>query len=682
MAKNDKILLDGIIDDRVEMGLPSDRRDEVFEFFAFEKLLKEYDLSREEIEHGSVDGRNDGGIDGFFILVNGHPLIDPESFSWPRAGSQLDVWIITCKHHDTFKQAPLDNLAASLTELLDLALENEELRGEYSQPVLKSRENLKLSYRKLSPRLSSFTIRFAYVSRGDTCEIGESIKSRGEQIVAIANESFGACQASFEFFGSSELVLLHRQIPSYALELPFYEVLSRGEKYVLLANLKDYYEFVSDNGKLRRYLFDSNVRDFMGLNRVNEDIRVTLGDNNSPDFWSMNNGVTILATSASVIGKSIQLQDIQIVNGLQTTESIFRHFESGGEDLNQRSVLVKIIVSSDENVRDSIIRATNNQTDVETASLHATDKIQRDIEDILGRSGLYYERRKNHYFNMGHPPSQIINPLYVASGFVNLVLKSPHKATHLKQRFMRHDDSYDMVFSENTNIEVWPKIAEILKATDEALNKLRPKGRGVNDRFLKKWRQITSFLVVSKLLGKFDFSVADLVRLDTELVSTEAVEEIWWFILSEKPNSLLQNNWGKASFYNDLCIAAADKFSISNVGVVNNLSSFQVKKSPGSFKEVTGQCGLQSAIQRKKVNMDFALKVHELLPPQPWKPGVHREVSVALGCSVKDYFLAVELLIDEGLRNRQKDGVVYDFEGNVLCFDEDRVDPETLELIR
>lgn len=68
MAKNDVLLIDGIIDERVEKKLPSQRRDEVFEYLAFEQILKDFDLSREEIESGSVDGRNDGGIDGFFIL--------------------------------------------------------------------------------------------------------------------------------------------------------------------------------------------------------------------------------------------------------------------------------------------------------------------------------------------------------------------------------------------------------------------------------------------------------------------------------------------------------------------------------------------------------------------------------------------------------------------------------------
>ena len=351
MAKNDRILLDGIIDDRIDIKLPSNRRDEAFEYLAFEQILKDYDLSGDEIKSGSVDGRDDGGIDGFFIFVNGHLLTDTEKFTWPRTGSQLEVFVITCKHHDTFKQSPLDNLVASLSELLDLGIPTNDLKGSYSELILKFRANLKLAYRKLSPRMSVFSLNFAYASRGDTSEIGESVSSRAKQIETIAKESFGSCSASFRFYGCSELVELHRRMPLFSLELPFLEVLARGERYVLLAKLKDYYDFISDKGKLRRYLFDSNVRDFMGLNRVNEDIRATLEDEESPDFWWLNNGITILATSASVIGKSIQLQDIQIVNGLQTTESIFRYFDSQGNDKSDGSSGFKGIRKANEKDR-------------------------------------------------------------------------------------------------------------------------------------------------------------------------------------------------------------------------------------------------------------------------------------------------------------------------------------------
>ena len=56
MAKNDTILIDGILDDRVAQRLPSDRRDEAFEYFAFEQILRDTDLSHDEILAGSIDG--------------------------------------------------------------------------------------------------------------------------------------------------------------------------------------------------------------------------------------------------------------------------------------------------------------------------------------------------------------------------------------------------------------------------------------------------------------------------------------------------------------------------------------------------------------------------------------------------------------------------------------------------
>ncbi len=667
MAKNDKILLDGIIDDRVEMRLPSSHCDEAFEYLAFEQILKDADLSREEIDNGTVDGRNDGGIDGFFILINGRYLSDPENFVWPRTGSQIELWIITCKHHDTFKQSPLDNLAASLTELLDLGLNSSDLKGDYSELVLQCRENLKLAYRKLSPKLSGFSINFAYASRGDTSNIGDSIRSRAEQIKANAKDSFGKCQSEFYFYGATELVELHRKMPNFSLELPFNEVLSRGERYVLLSTLEDYYNFVTDpeTGKLRRYLFDSNVRDFMGFNRVNEDIRATLEDDQSPDFWWLNNGITILSTAASVTGKSIQLQDIQIVNGLQTTESVYRYLASGKSDTKQRSVLIKVIVSSEKAVRDAIIKATNNQTNVQLASLHATDKIQRDIEDVLVRSGFFYERRINFYLNLGRSPSEIITPLYIAAGYVSLILKSPHKATILRAKFMRFDESYNSVFSSKVPINVWPKIAVALKRTDEVLENLRPTGKIAIERFLKKWRQITCFLAVSKILGKFDFSANEMSMFDESKLSDDAIKDTWLFIGSNIPGALTGRNWRKKSVLLRTCHTASERYGIKGIERVEN--------SLGIFD--------RGYRKKLKVNMEFALEVNKKLPNQPWKRGVHREVMEALKCTENEYSSAVQMLIEEGLRNRQRDGVVYDQEGNVICFDPNRVDPDTMELL-
>lgn len=671
MAKNDKILIDGIIDDRIELKIPSGKRDEAFEYFAFEQTLKDYDLSTDEIKHGNIDGRNDGGIDGFYIIVNGHLLSDPQTFNWPKSGSVLEVWIITCKLHDTFKQAPLDNLAASMTEILDFTIESSELKGDYSEHVQRFRENLKLAYRKLSPRLSHFTINFCYASRGATSELGDSIVSRSKQITQISKDSFGNCSSDFFFLGSTELIELHRKAPNFSLELPFVEDLSSGERYIVLVNLEDYYNFISDEGKLRRYLFDSNVRDFMGLNRVNEDIRETLINSESPDFWWLNNGITILATGASVIGKSIQIQDIQIVNGLQTSESIFRHFVNGGFDPKNRSVLVKVIVSNDDDIRDKIIRATNNQTTVELSSLHATDKIQRDIEDVLKRNDLYYERRTNFYKNQGHSSDQIITPLYLASGFVNLILKSADQASRLKSRFMRSEESYNNVFSPSTDLNVWPKIAFILKSTDNFLENVRPGGNRGGERFLKSKRQFLSFLTISRLLNTFNFSVADLVSFDLLRYSSREMEITW--NLMESLNTEFNYRYKiQRSYFISLCKEAIDKWRIDGIERLVKGKKTEIKyrsqKDPTQIK------------QKAKITIEFALKENELLPPQPWKPGIDREIVDKLNCSRPEYFDAVKLLIEEGYRHVQKDGVVYDEDGNALIFDKERVDSETMQL--
>lgn len=666
MAKNDKILIDGIIDERAELKIPSDKRDEVFEYFAFEQILKDYDLSNEEIIFGSIDGRNDGGIDGFFIFINGHLLNDVEKFNWPKSGSILEIWIITCKHHDTFRQAPLDNLAASISELFDLSIENSNLKSDYSEELLSLRYNFRYAYRKVSPRLSKFKINFCYASRGNSDEIGDSIFARANQIKQISEDCFGNCNSNFEFVGSTELIELNRRSPNFTLELPFSDDLSNGETYVLLVKLKDFYNFITDNEKLRRYLFDSNVRDFMGLNRVNEDIKNTLLNEDSPDFWWLNNGITILATGAGIVGKSILIEDIQIVNGLQTSESIYRYFSSGNSDKNERSVLVKVIVSKDNQIRDEIIRATNNQTTVEMSALHATDKIQRDIEEVLLMHDFFYERRTNFYKNQGIAPEKIITPLYMAAGFVSLILKAPEQASVLRAKFMRSEISYDRVFSTSTDLEIWPQIAFVLKQTDKFLETKRPGTNSVNEYFLKFRRHFLSFITISRLLGDFNFSIYDLIKIDLENYNLVELEKSWKIMSEVLPQSFI-----KSKVKRELLIELCAKLNISKdiKGYDRLLHKF------GLVEPYHGNKG-----QQIPVDDEFIEKVNTLLPVQPWKPGIHKSIAIELGCSVGDIFAATESLMKAGKRYWQKDGVIYNNNGDIVKIDESRVDPKTLKL--
>ena len=59
VAKNDSILIDGIIAQRVSEAVPSADKGEAFEYFSFEQILKNYDLSEEEFDVGSMAVMNE-----------------------------------------------------------------------------------------------------------------------------------------------------------------------------------------------------------------------------------------------------------------------------------------------------------------------------------------------------------------------------------------------------------------------------------------------------------------------------------------------------------------------------------------------------------------------------------------------------------------------------------------------
>lgn len=233
----------------------------------------------------------------------------------------------------------------------------------------------------------------------------------------------------------------------------------------MLARLPDYFSFVSDeSGQLRRYLFESNVRDYLGEGQVNQDIRRSLERKSSPDaedFWWLNNGVTILATHATVVGKDLSLENVQIVNGLQTTETVYHYFSDGGDRQDDRAILVKIILTSDEQARARIVKATNYQSSVDLASMRGLDKIQHDIEHFLADHGWFYDRRKNFYKNQGRPAERIVSISYLAAAVRAIALGDPVRSGRQRSRSLRDEDVYAQVFNPSWDLNVFLASLEI-----------------------------------------------------------------------------------------------------------------------------------------------------------------------------------------------------------------------------
>lgn len=249
--------------------------------------------------------------------------------------------------------------------------------------------------------------------------------------------------------------------------------------YVCLSEL---YKFITDEtGEIIKYIFESNVRDYQGRNNVNTDITETLENNYQEEFWWLNNGITIL--SSQVIQKTNKLLTIQnpeIVNGLQTSSEIHLFFKNKidttelkrADIVDSRNVLVRVIVPESEEVRDKIIKATNNQTNIPKSSLRATDPIHRQVEMYLKDKGLYYDRRKNFYKNLGKKPKEIISISFLSQCLISIIMQSPDNARARPSTLLDSEKHYNTLFSSNTPLNVYYVVVKWGKKIEEECRKI------------------------------------------------------------------------------------------------------------------------------------------------------------------------------------------------------------------
>jgi hypothetical protein len=214
-------------------------------------------------------------------------------------------------------------------------------------------------------------------------------------------------------------------------------------------------KFLSDDkGDLVRGLFDANVRDFLGKTEVNDAIRMTLNTIDKEDFWWFNNGITIVAAAIDQKGKKLAITEALLVNGLQTSNVIFTFMTDSTVPQERRRergsqiVLIKIIVPPNEKIRDEIVKATNSQTNIPKPYLRGMDLIHRNIEDHLKGCGLFYERRKNQYINLGKKRSTIVTLTEVAQSLMAAFLFRASDARGRPNSLLKSDDDYQSLFSE------------------------------------------------------------------------------------------------------------------------------------------------------------------------------------------------------------------------------------------
>ena len=70
MSDIDKRALDANFQGWKQERAPDEDEGAAFEWYTIEQILKDFDLSDDDIEFGSIGGSDDGGVDGMYFFVD------------------------------------------------------------------------------------------------------------------------------------------------------------------------------------------------------------------------------------------------------------------------------------------------------------------------------------------------------------------------------------------------------------------------------------------------------------------------------------------------------------------------------------------------------------------------------------------------------------------------------------
>lgn len=527
MSKNAQILLENLIEQEFRNNDNYSNISEYFEFFSASQILKNQGLSDDEVDNGIVGKGLDGGCDSIYLFLN-NLLITPdvvEHISAPK-DSILEMIIIQSKKTTSFGEDAVMKWKTISGNLLDLSKTTTDFTARYNADILEAFTTFRDTYTRLITSRVKLKFRFYYATLAS--ELHPNVIQLSEELKDTIKGLFPNAVVEVTFVDSDTLFEMYNAVIENRVNLKFADIpISPNQKnYVALVDLKSYFNFiVNDEGDVRKSFFDSNVRDYQGKNNVNSSISETLHRADDNDFWWLNNGVTVLASEATLVNnRELQIVNPEIVNGLQTSMEIYNYFSENREALEseKRSILLRIIVPDNEESRDQIIFATNNQTNIPKATLRVTDPIHLQIEMYFKSRGLFYDRRKNYYKNQGHKPAEIVGVSFLAQCLITIFLKKPDYARARPSTLLNDEKTYNELYEKNNDLEVFYRVALLGK-------KIQKNVRSGSDYSSAEKSDILYYVlyaVIADVLGKRNITPADIKNLDMDSVTDTLIEDI------------------------------------------------------------------------------------------------------------------------------------------------------------
>jgi len=118
---NDQIILEQILRERAAEASCELSLQDFFEIYTASEILKDHDLTYDDISYGIVGNSGDGGVDSIFTFLNGEQIKEDTQINSNQKKNHIELNIIQSKTSPSFSEAAITKLGETAEDVIFLA---------------------------------------------------------------------------------------------------------------------------------------------------------------------------------------------------------------------------------------------------------------------------------------------------------------------------------------------------------------------------------------------------------------------------------------------------------------------------------------------------------------------------------------------------------------------------------